>query len=188
MNDEREARGRQEMLSAFVSITPEDNQAWKEFGNRYGSLFHGDTPSDSLMWSERFRSAWLAKTPSDFDRVSRYIEEVFNTDFPLGFASPGKDRIIVNFEKHEMTWRPRCLLDELARTLLRSEHLGICRNPQCSGTKYFVAVTYKQKFCGYACSQSARKQTKRDWWAENGDEWRKDRQQTTRTKKGKKTR
>lgn len=46
-----------------------------------------------------------------------------------------------------------------------------CGNPECF-TPYFFAARRNQKYCADACAIPAQREFKRQWWAENGKEWR----------------
>ena len=181
------------LLRAFVNIMPDDNEAQETFERVHGPIFHNAQPADYFFHADKFRQAWTAKEPSEREQVNRNLEEIFKTERPLkrpeGWPVDQRINIRVNFGDAEfpITIQPRDLLDKLVLILLTSEHLGVCANPQCS-EKYFVAADRKQKYCSYDCADVRRRQAKMEWWDEHGDKWRKDRQQSTRTKKGKKTR
>ena len=175
------------LLRAFVNIMQGDNDAQKTFERVHGPIFPGATPTEYFSLAAQFREAWTAKEPSEQEQVSRLLEAVIRQLRPQAGLPDGGINIRVNFGKLEFPiaiW-PRDLLDALVLILLKSEHLGICANPQCA-EKYFVAADRKQKYCSYDCADVRRRQAKMEWWDEHGDKWRKDRQQ--KMKKGKKTR
>jgi hypothetical protein len=175
------------MLRAFVNIMPGDREAYDLFGKTYGPLFHGDEPADCYRHAANFRQAWTAQEPHEREQVSRNLESIFNEQFPLGWGSPGKDVVQVNFgdEEFPITIRPRSLLDRLVLVLLTCEHLSICANPECPEGKYFVAVHHKQQYCGYECANTRRKQAKLEWWKENRQGKQRSKP-TLKTKRGKK--
>jgi hypothetical protein len=58
----------------------------------------------------------------------------------------------------------------------------ICARPDCS-TPYFIATHLRQRHCDEKCAEWAQRQYKRDWWAERGDQWRKQRSRRKRKRK-----
>ena len=57
------------------------------------------------------------------------------------------------------------------------EHPGVgrlCPNPECPAP-YFIAVKRGQRYCALACAADAQRSHKNKWWAEHGQEWRRER-------------
>lgn len=50
-----------------------------------------------------------------------------------------------------------------------------CKSPSCKVTPYFFAKKKGQEYCGELCAAEAQREYKRQWWAEHGKQWRKER-------------
>jgi hypothetical protein len=56
----------------------------------------------------------------------------------------------------------------------------ICPNAECP-TAYFLATRHTQRYCSPSCAQNGERETKRRWWAEHGEAWRKTKTRKTKT-------
>jgi len=52
--------------------------------------------------------------------------------------------------------------------------IRVCKRPECH-TPYFIARDLRQLYCGTDCQNWAVAETKRKWWREHGEAWRKQR-------------
>lgn len=79
---------------------------------------------------------------------------------------------------HKVTSLPPPTARELVLLyLIRSNvHTYLCANRDCS-TPYFIASRRGQKYCSDACALPAQREFKRRWWNENGNTWRRERNQ-----------
>jgi hypothetical protein len=58
--------------------------------------------------------------------------------------------------------------------------LTICQNPKCLN-RYFLKGRSTQRFCDQpACIRYGQREHKKKWWAENGEQWRRERQKDRR--------
>jgi hypothetical protein len=72
---------------------------------------------------------------------------------------------------------PPTAFELVLRYLIRSNvHAYLCANRDCS-TPYFIASRRGQKYCSDACALPAQREFKRRWWNENGNAWRRERNQ-----------
>jgi hypothetical protein len=69
---------------------------------------------------------------------------------------------------------PRPMSQALEYLLRPNVHTSICVNPGCL-SPYFFPSRRGQKYCSDACSLPAQRESKRSWWQEHGDAWRKGR-------------
>jgi hypothetical protein len=53
-----------------------------------------------------------------------------------------------------------------------------CPNRDCPAPYFFVS-RHSQRYCSETCAQSGERETKRRWWAEHGEAWRKKQKQAT---------
>jgi len=70
---------------------------------------------------------------------------------------------------------PQSLLEQMLLQLLKSADLTrYCGNEECPAP-YFFATRRSQKYCSSDCSEPAMRQQKRRWWADCGNDWRRER-------------
>lgn len=85
-----------------------------------------------------------------------------------------------------LTLPPPTLFEQSLQYLLDSADLAhYCANPDCPAP-YFFAKRRSQRYCSDACAEPARREFKRKWWTEHGEEWRAERKGKKPAKKGKK--
>jgi hypothetical protein len=93
-----------------------------------------------------------------FERENYF--QLSSSEFPIPLPFPGK-------------------LEQAFLHLRRaSSRVRYCSNPDCL-TPYFFAKRRNQKYCSDACAIPAQREAKRQWWAENGEEWRATRQKAS---------
>ena len=68
--------------------------------------------------------------------------------------------------------------EDAVQSLARA-HTHRCQNPDCPAP-YFLATRRAQKYCTEKCAGYGQKEAKKRWWAKQGREWRKTRQQSRR--------
>jgi hypothetical protein len=158
--------------------TREDWVAVRQFFDRYGRVlpgpiwFHEEYRDDAgfshpVLVDKRFfalqkavREAWLA---SD-DRQRNYILLPILAPFIR--------------QPHQ----PRNVLDQAFWYLI--DHAGmtrLCPNDGCPAP-YFFKKHRGQRYCTAGCTADAQRAYKRKWWAENGAEWRQQRQRASAQK------
>ena len=189
------ALGPEWMLARFANLrTP------LEFLENYGDLHPGLGPREWLVYVKIFQGAWDAKTRDEKEHISRHITAIFEREEtekvkgllpPLKIKDPDDPRlkpaIVVDFESGQITFKPRTLLDWLAKSLLDCrDKLAICEHEHCEHP-YFVKTHARQRFCSHGCANSVRERKKEQWWAENRDrflkKWRRERKSTKRRRR-----
>ena len=64
---------------------------------------------------------------------------------------------------------------EIELFITPNTHRRICSRPDCKQDRYFIAVNTKQRFCSRECVEWGLRQHKKEWWRENGPQWRQNR-------------
>jgi hypothetical protein len=88
--------------------------------------------------------------------------------------------IVFDWRRGQIVYQPRTEFQRAVYTLFRRSALArVCGNPDCS-SRYFVAKKATQRYCSDKCAEVFQKAWKKKWWAEHGDQWRRDRKKTMR--------
>jgi hypothetical protein len=173
------------MLQAFVNIMPDEDElatllrdgglttgrgqkAQLAFERDYGPIYRGATLDEYFSHADMFRLAWTAK-PKSLERkhLNDYLTTVFGESREMPSHPQGRPAYRVDLEKHgKITIEPRDLLDLLARELLASKYLRVCRYRECP-VRYFAAERHTQKFCCKDCAHFGENQRHLKWWKKN---------------------
>ena len=71
--------------------------------------------------------------------------------------------------------QPHHAIEQAFWYLIEHPHVGrFCPNPGCPAP-YFIAVKRGQQYCARVCAADAQRSHKKKWWAEHGQEWRRER-------------
>lgn len=106
--------------------------------------------------SPKEREAYIEKT----DPEGRAIE--LSKPLPLTF----------DWQRSQITYEPQTEFQSALYALFRQSRLAkVCANPDCPA-KYFIARRASQDYCSDGCAKVFQSKWKRQWWAENGKEWR----------------
>jgi hypothetical protein len=166
------SRGRT-LIEQFLNRSS-DAEAILRFTRRYGPICElppepGPYCLDLADWRELqdvYRIAW------------RGMAGGAKPSFPGGqWIAPTEvgDRLVVRFgEVLYFTHSLESFL-RLEACCLPLERLRVCARPDCQNP-YFVARHLRQNYCDERCAEWGQRQWKQKWWAEHGDEWRKNRQ------------
>lgn len=78
------------------------------------------------------------------------------------------------YENRRLVYRTGSLFRLIVFELLAvpQERLRTCARPDCPH-RFFVARHLRQNYCSDLCSAWGQRQWKQKWWAQHGDEWRK---------------
>ena len=159
-------------ISALARIGDEEHEQISQLAIT-GPRTDEDRERDSLAllfnWSHRLRTAWDEPNLSHKEWFIFEMRQNWHRGMNPGAAGP-PDK--TPFEMAAL---------HLQRVASRVRH---CANPDCE-EPYFIATKRSSKYCSEACSKPAQQAFKRDWWAEHGSEWRKNRKESSQ-KKGKK--
>lgn len=190
-------RGTESVLEAFVS-TEQDAESILRFTRRFGPLrrpLRGAKEFRQPLEAWRnyqnwFRQVWRSRAGNapqliKFRAKSENVpeERYFSITDAQSWPLEKGEHLLISREG-----RVGLLTENLERFLrfqLLSLPLGrarICRRPDCA-TPYFIAKHQRQNFCSDLCAQWGQRQWKKNWWAEHGEAWRK---QRTKQPKGSK--
>jgi hypothetical protein len=95
---------------------------------------------------------------------------------PLGYTIGMKDGEMLRIAPKKLSLTVESLerFLEFEIWLAPAARRRICARPHCE-TPWFIATNPKQQFCTEKCAEWAQRQHKQQWWAEHGDQWRKER-------------
>jgi hypothetical protein len=106
-----------------------------------------------------------------------------STDMHVGIL--WETQIELDWRRSEIIYEPRTEFQRAIYTLFRKSALAkVCGNPDCPA-RYFVARKTTQRYCSAKCAEVFQRASKRKWWAERGDAWRRDRTKPSRKRRGK---
>ncbi len=191
----------------------DDPQSILRFVRRFGALGNpeqgGEFRQSLRDWRNTqrgFRSSWWHYSPSQIipappfsnpeegekfreTMQARKHQPVFGGKI-LRPPGPGSITALVEVGEWFMSIGGRLfyVVKDLARFLsfelnsYPAERLRICARPNCE-TPYFTARHLRQNYCSELCAQWGQRQSKKQWWTENGNEWRK--RHTKRNRGGK---
>lgn len=185
------------VLEEFVN-SRQDAKSILRFTRRFGPLRRPLRGAKELRqplqewrtYQNWFRQAWRSRAGNApellrFRAQSENVPEkkFFNTTDAQSWPLEKGEHLLISREK-----RVGLLTENLER-FLRFQFLSlplgrsrICRRPDC-GTPFFIAKYQRQNFCSDLCAQWGQRQWKKNWWAEHGEAWRK---QRTKQPKGSK--
>ena len=167
-------------LAEFANVRP-DRKAWSHFRKRWPDFFptveYERAENDSsrsvrgyVVW---LNEVWLGNTASFLQLLGIKAEPKIPGD-----VSPVLDIHLIPAQFFadwdERTFRYRALCDfQQALYLLFQEswRARVCKS--CSAK--FIAKRATSVYCTTDCSDGAKRELKRNWWARNGGKWRRER-------------
>jgi hypothetical protein len=180
-------------LTQLANLRPED-EAGLRFVRKYGHML-SDLPS-----SEQWRHPFVATTPEQLDLArAKNLQHELQCIWRSGTREARQFRVLMlakwaqesgsfTFMLSPEAMHPGPFAQALLY-LLNSDRALICGNPKCLAPYLFRPRDKKrQVYCSDLCAEFGQRESKKKWWADKGDEWRKRRQSTQgRTlKKGRK--
>ena len=108
---------------------------------------------------------------------------------PLNFfARPPLPGVIgIDLRHKRFEYRPQTLLQDALYYLLGNfDKAKVCANPDCPAP-FFIAPRSNTKFCSTECVEEIRREAKRAWWENSGNEWRQKRKKKKKKKHKKKS-
>jgi len=162
------------LCSEFANWSADPEEVLR-FTRRYGALRAPLEPGAEYTflvrhWVEdqkRIRSAW---------GMTEYVFRKFDLH---RWGELGEERISVEegeafvFRFGRLEYKTQSLFRLLLMELLSTpkERLQLCLRSGCV-TPHFVARHLRQKYCSDLCAQSAQRDSKRKWWEQHGEQWR----------------
>jgi hypothetical protein len=147
-----------------------------------------------VIWLQNMvRDLW---TGDSSDALSGKLETILLTGQlglgnspPLNFLNlaplPGVIGLDLRHKRFE--YRPQTLLQKALYYLLKNfDKAKVCANPDCPAP-YFIAPRSNTKFCSAACVEEIRREAKRAWWENSGNEWREKRKKKKKKKRRRKS-
>jgi hypothetical protein len=96
------------------------------------------------------------------------------------------DQIVPDWRGDRFEYKPFTDFQQGLYLLVSNSRLAkVCANPDCPAP-YFIAKKPTQQYCSDGCAQLIQRDWKRRWWAEHGEQWRKDRKKVAARKTGRK--
>jgi hypothetical protein len=91
--------------------------------------------------------------------------------------------IRADWPQGELSYKGQSGLErDLYELLKRSRLAKICARPDCPYTPYFIASDSRTRYCSTDCADAMQGQWRKDWWAEHGKRWRKNRKEESKRK------
>ena len=180
-------------LEEFANIR-DGNEGWSHFRKQWPDFFpeeaydrvaEGLKPS-VVDYPYCLHQLWNgADSPVEImlgiDAAPSRANELWPEDTWLAGVATIPAEFLVDWDEGIFRYRGTCDFQRALYLLFReSWRAKVCE--KCSAK--FIARRAAQKYCTTDCSEAVQRELKQEWWAENGDEWRKQRLEATRVSKG----
>jgi len=169
-----EAENLAAMLTDLANLADAEDATIKRMQQKYPGFLPKD--SRQVPWLKTIvQQLW---TGNPHPRCIRDLENLLLSG-QLGSAGPEPltplaGIIGIDWRHGRFVYRPQTTLQRALAYLMENSHVAkICANPDCR--RYFIADRSNTQYCSEKCLEAARRETKRAWWDEKGDEWRRKR-------------
>jgi hypothetical protein len=181
-----------EALQGFANIRP-DTEGWAHFRRLWPNFFPMevyDRAEHDLKPSVRDYPYWLDQIWSGGE-TEPHLRILMGLDTAPDQGTPEDARIAdlstipvefsVDWDEGSFRYHGVCDFQRALYLLFReSWRARVCE--KCSAK--FIGRRAAQKYCTTDCSEAVQRELKQEWWAENGEEWRKQRIEAMRVSKG----
>jgi hypothetical protein len=108
--------------------------------------------------------------------VPHKVKDHWSTGRTRWLTHPLPGVIGIDWKRRAFVYRPQTKLQRALAYLMRNSHKAkICANPDCPAP-FFIGVRTNSRYCSDDCVQAIRREAKRAWWGEKGNDWRRKRQ------------
>jgi hypothetical protein len=193
---------RQGQKRLFLALTEmanlrDDPAAFERFVKRWPGFVHVDEGAYQLRSGEKvpykfgalverreaLRSVWrgdpltlrhlLLPTDAPEELREKYFDRNLLDEEQSGVM--WDTQVDLDWERGQFVYEPRTEFQKALYQLFRqSARAKVCDNPDCPAP-YFIANKTIQRYCSDECAQVFQQESKRKWWAEHGDTWRRSR-------------
>ena len=189
----RDKRKLFEALQEFANMRP-DKEGWDHFRMRWPNFFpkeeydrvaRGIKPSIA-DYPYCLDQLWIgADSPIEIllgiDAAPNRVDELWPEDVWLAGVTSMQAQFEVDWNEGVFRYRGVCDFQRALYLLfLESWKARVCE--KCSAK--FIARRVAQKYCSIECSGSMQRELKQKWWAEHGEKWRRQRNESKRKSKG----
>lgn len=179
-------------LEQFANIPP-DKKGWARFRTRWPKFF----PEDEFEKVANGSAISLLNYPYWLGLIWSGGESEPHLNIMLGLDSAPTEgtpedawvsdlstipaKLYVDWDDGIFRYQSDCDFHKALYLLFQeSWRARICENCQLK----FIARRAAQKYCSTDCSESILRKLKQKWWAEHGEEWRRQRKESKRKRKG----
>jgi hypothetical protein len=190
-------------LKELANLKRESN-AIERFQRRFADMLADVPPArkwrDGVVpgiraWGGPIRSRSRSKEEGVIEEISAFVESIWRAP-----TSQEKQRRVLLQHRFFLAWKPTFLLapdvakdlsppgpfEQAILHLLKSAGRAlVCGNPDCPAPLFFRPGTKRrQRYCSPKCAGVGQAVAKRKWWANHGQQWRKNQHSGKERKRG----
>jgi hypothetical protein len=120
-----------------------------------------------LNWRDSLREVWRGSSGTLEELLYESEEEpgYGGDEYSMPWEPYAPPVVRLDWGRREFVYTPQSPFQAACYLLLKNSHLAkVCANPNCTGTRYFIADKAQRRFCSKQCFEPIQQERSLDWW------------------------